>query len=100
MKTMAFACFNILKPKLFNAPFTLDTENKTAGGFHRDVTMGNRGKVKEERGSWFPFLFPLLSLASLQFCSRGSSQRLTKGFVVQGKTHANTFGSALGQGFY
>jgi hypothetical protein len=40
MKIEPFTGFNILKPKLLNAPFTLDAENIAAGGFHRDVTMG------------------------------------------------------------
>jgi hypothetical protein len=39
LKIMAFTRFNILDPKLYDAPFTFYAENITAGGFHSDVTM-------------------------------------------------------------
>lgn len=40
LKLKAFTCFDVLEPKLLNAPVTFNAENITATEFHNGATMG------------------------------------------------------------
>jgi hypothetical protein len=44
MKLKAFACSDVLKPKLLNVSVTFNAENITATWFHKDATMGRAVK--------------------------------------------------------